>query len=221
MKRYCLCCNKELKSTQEKYCSQNCAVEYGKKQRIQDWKDGKISGLKGKYQISSFVRNYMLEKANCQCERCGWHEVNPVTQKIPLEIHHKDGNYRNNTEENLEVLCPNCHSLTSTYKALNREGRVDREGENRKSLCVDCGIPISSGAIRCRVCEGKRRTSENLEQRVSREELKKLIREKSFEEIGRTYSVSGNAIKKWCKSFNLPFLRKEIKAYTDNEWELI
>ena len=30
---------------------------------------------------------------------------------IPLELHHKDGNRYNNDLENLEILCPNCHSL--------------------------------------------------------------------------------------------------------------
>ena len=53
--------------------------------------------------------------------------MNQFTKKIPLEIHHKDGNYLNNNEDNLELLCPNCHSLTNTYKAANKgNGREDR-----------------------------------------------------------------------------------------------
>ena len=52
---------------------------------------------------------------------------NPTTGKIPLELHHKDGDYSNNDEDNLELLCPNCHSLTATYKnALNHTGRKGR-----------------------------------------------------------------------------------------------
>jgi hypothetical protein len=35
----------------------------------------------------------MLEKAEYKCSKCGWGECNPYTQKIPLEIHHRDGNY--------------------------------------------------------------------------------------------------------------------------------
>ena len=46
---------------------------------------------------------------------------------IPLEIEHIDGNYKNNDESNLILLCPNCHSLTSTYKGANTErGRNSR-----------------------------------------------------------------------------------------------
>lgn len=38
-----------------------------------------------------------------------------------------DGNYKNNREENLILLCPNCHSLTSTYKGANMNyGRKQR-----------------------------------------------------------------------------------------------
>lgn len=40
------------------------------------------------------------------CERCGY-DAEP---KI-LGVHHKDRNRNNNTPENLEMLCPNCHSL--------------------------------------------------------------------------------------------------------------
>lgn len=40
-------------------------------------------------------------------------------ETLPLEVHHKDGNKRNNKLENLEILCPNCHSLTDTYKNKN------------------------------------------------------------------------------------------------------
>ena len=39
-------------------------------------------------------------------------EINPYTRTIPLEIHHKDGNYLHSVEDNLMLLCPNCHSLT-------------------------------------------------------------------------------------------------------------
>ena len=36
-----------------------------------------------------------------------------------------------NKEDNFEVLCPNCHSLTSTYKSLNKgKGRKDRKKYN-------------------------------------------------------------------------------------------
>ena len=68
-----------------------------------------------------------MDKYNQQCSKCGWNKINPFTGRIPLEVHHKDGDYTHNEENNLELLCPNCHSLTSTYKASNKgSGRMAR-----------------------------------------------------------------------------------------------
>lgn len=57
--------------------------------------------------------------------------------------------------------------------------------------------------------------------RPDRNELKELIRTKSFLEIGRLYGVSDNAIRKWCKAENLPHKKTDIKNYSDEEWNLI
>ena len=38
-------------------------------------------------------------------------------------VNHKDRNPTNNSLDNLKLLCPNCHSLTSTYKGANKNGR--------------------------------------------------------------------------------------------------
>jgi hypothetical protein len=62
------------------------------------------------------------------CCKCGWHKINKTSGKIPLEINHIDGDSTNNVESNLELICPNCHSLTSTYRGLNKgHGRKERK----------------------------------------------------------------------------------------------
>lgn len=40
------------------------------------------------------------------CIKCGYSNINA------LEVHHKDKNRENNSIENLEILCANCHTLT-------------------------------------------------------------------------------------------------------------
>ena len=126
-KKYCLNCGKELNyPIQRKYCSINCQHDYNYKEKISKWKNGEISGTV-KTGAADWVIRYIKEKYNNQCCKCGWKEINPRTGRVPVEVHHKDGNYKNNKEENLELLCPNCHYLTTTYKALNcGEGRKDR-----------------------------------------------------------------------------------------------
>jgi 5-methylcytosine-specific restriction endonuclease McrA len=48
-----------------------------------------------------------------ECEMCGISEWRG--SKIVLELHHKDGNRHNNQINNLQILCPNCHSLTPNH----------------------------------------------------------------------------------------------------------
>lgn len=40
-------------------------------------------------------------------------------QPIPLELHHKDGNKNHNELSNYELLCPNCHAFTDSYRGKN------------------------------------------------------------------------------------------------------
>lgn len=47
----------------------------------------------------------------CTCGNTG----NWLNQILILELHHKNGNSKDNRIENLEFLCPNCHALTQTY----------------------------------------------------------------------------------------------------------
>lgn len=124
--KYCLNCGKELNRHQNKYCSSHCQQEFQYKEYIDKWKNGMIDGLSGGYQLSENIRRYIREKFNNKCCECGWDKINPVTGRLPLEVHHIDGNYKNNSEDNLTLLCPNCHSLTENYKALNKNGRKER-----------------------------------------------------------------------------------------------
>lgn len=52
----------------------------------------------------------------------------------------------------------------------------------------------------------------------TREELKRQIRSMSFLKIAKEYGVSDNAIRKWCKKYNLPFRTKDIKSISDDDW---
>ena len=54
---------------------------------------------------------------------------------------------------------------------------------------------------------------------ISREELKFLIRNKTFAEIGRNFNVSDNAVRKWCDKLNLPRTKSLIRTYSDEEWD--
>lgn len=60
----------------------------------------------------------------CRNQACavpgGWAEVNPALGYSPVEVDHVDGDHFNNALGNLRILCPSCHSLTPTFRKLNR-----------------------------------------------------------------------------------------------------
>ena len=76
-----------------------------------------------------FLRAYLVRRLGERCQHCGWNERHPMTGRVPVEVEHIDGRWENNNPNNLTLLCPNCHSLTTTYRALNRgRGRAARLG---------------------------------------------------------------------------------------------
>ena len=117
--KYCLNCGKQLCYNTKKYYSCTYQSEYEYSSYIERWKNGQESGIKGRYEVSNYIRKYLFNKNHSKCQKCGWGEINPVTKLVPLQIHHIDGDCLNNDEKNLELLCPNCHSLTETYGSLN------------------------------------------------------------------------------------------------------
>ena len=119
---YCLNCGKKLTGN-SRFCDCTCYAEYEEKQYIERWKQGIENGVCGKYGVSRHIKRYLFAKYNNHCQCCGWGEKSMYTQSVPLQVHHIDGDCLNNREDNLQLLCPNCHSLTENYGRLNKNGK--------------------------------------------------------------------------------------------------
>ena len=118
----CLNCSGPIGAKSSKYCSNRCQFDHQYKEYIRRWKAGLESGRTGRtsLQLSRYIKRYLVEKYGEECCKCGWNKRHPVTGRVPLEANHINGNAEDNRESNLELLCPNCHSLTANFRFLNK-----------------------------------------------------------------------------------------------------
>lgn len=78
-------------------------------------------------------RAYLLRTRPHQCQYPGCGITEWLGAPTPLEMDHVDGDSDNNTEENLRLVCPNCHALTPTHKGKNRgNGRTRQRIKNQR-----------------------------------------------------------------------------------------
>ena len=76
--------------------------------------------VEGKQVQSNTLRRRLIKEGVLphQCNRCGITEWNGLP--TPIELEHIDGDHHNNELSNLELLCPNCHAQTATYRGKNK-----------------------------------------------------------------------------------------------------
>ena len=183
-------------------------------------------------------RKELRDLFDSKCCLCGFDEV-----QAALEFHHvvpeeksfgifssKASTY--SLERQIEevrkciLVCANCHrgihnniyEIPINWKNFLNKDKVNALLEQKqpiKNFCVDCGKEVYNRSLRCLDCSRKQRRKT---ERPLKDKLKMLIRTKSFNELGRKYGVSSNTVKKWCKQYSLPYTKKQINSYTDEEW---
>jgi hypothetical protein len=118
-------CGRFVTSGRKKYCCFACQQDYQFKIRCLALE----AGLHKTFSSNRFIRKYLVSRFGERCFRCGWNARHALTGRVPVEVEHIDGNWQNNHPSNLTLICPNCHSLTSTFRGLNRgKGRPYRLG---------------------------------------------------------------------------------------------
>ena len=125
-------CGAETARQGYKYCSNVCQQEFQYQLFIKRWKKGEETGVRNIGVVSKHIKKFLRRKYNNECCICGWAEVNKKSGLVPLVADHIDGNWQNNDESNLRLICPNCDSLSPTYAALNKgSGRKQRVASKR------------------------------------------------------------------------------------------
>lgn len=113
-KKYWSSLSIEEKDEKYKLLSEIALEKYSQSIMIEDWE---VLGIQSK-------RLRVILEQNGKCNKCGishWNE-----KRITLEYENIDGNNKNNARNNVEALCPNCHSQTKTWR-----GRKNGIGQKR------------------------------------------------------------------------------------------
>lgn len=119
-------------------------------------------------------------------------------KKLSLQLEHKNGTSNDDRLENLEFLCPNCHSQTDTFAG---------KSQKKYYFCKTCGNPAKgySENDECGKCSGIRKRKYN---RPNKEELEKSISEKPMKKVAEQFGVkSDNTIRKWCQEYNIDWVK--------------
>ena len=93
-----------------------------------------LEGLHSQYQTFKLKIRLIEESIfEDKCSICGWCQKPDGAKFTPCELDHKDGNPTNHKLANLQIICPNCHSLTKSYRF--RRGKTNEvEHREEKSL---------------------------------------------------------------------------------------
>ena len=148
------------------------------------------------------IKSNILED---KCSECGLGNI-WNNKSIALQLDHINGDHTDNRIENLRILCPNCHSQTSTFcKNKKRNVLVKEDNEDKKiiepinqiKICPDCNGKKTARAIRCKNCRYVK--SRKVKDRPSIETLQKEVEETSYVSVANKYGVADNTIRGWLR----------------------
>ena len=88
---------------------------------------------KSKFHSGKILKRLLVEYFNVEykCDECGI--IDWLGQPLTLELHHKDGDKYNNEVKNLQILCPNCHALTSNFRNKKRKCPSGGTGDTQQT----------------------------------------------------------------------------------------
>jgi Zn finger protein HypA/HybF involved in hydrogenase expression len=132
-----------------------------------------------------------------KCSKCG-QEPFWNGEILVLQMDHINGNHRDNRLENLRMLCPNCHTQTSTYGSKNKTMKT-----MPIKYCL-CGKQINKKATSCRSCAGKI-SHPNKINWPTEKDLLKMVSESNYTQVAKNLGVSDVAVRKRIK-----FLKKNF-----------
>lgn len=171
-----------------------------------------------KKQLISFKKQCLEYKNQYCCTKCGYDK-----NITALDFHHREKSEKDFTIssskklqitqeikdelDKCDVVCSNCHREIHSNLSYDFNPKILKPREN--PICLDCGKECTYGASRCLDCQKTERRLNIPKIEQITEDIKNLI---YLEAIGRKYSVTGNCVRKWIKSYGLYDYYKKNKS---------
>lgn len=123
------------------------------------------------------------------------------------QVHHLDGNRGNNRLENLVVISQGHH--VRIHKWMERSG-IDNAPYEKYPSCEHCNMTLQYRQIKFCSTECELTVRRSRSNKPSKEELSELSTHLPFTKIGTMFGVSDNAVRKWCKSYEIPYRKTDM-----------
>ena len=180
---------------------------------IDHWSNGRNwnKGLQLKswenYSTVACIKKHLIKILGHKCENCLisiWYDF-----PICLEVHHIDGDRTNNKLENLQLLCPNCHSMTDNWRGKkNAPGQIPTD-----TLRILSPLPLAVGLRERKIKIKKEKIIKPKKEKPPKTPyipptktnwpdtltLEKMISSQSIRSIAKQLGVSDNAVRYMAK----------------------
>ena len=146
-----------------------------------------------------------------KCEKCG-NSGEWMGQKMTLELHHINGDHFDNRLENLQILCPNCHSITDNYRRRKTINYKDipkcRERNGYICKCLYCGDEFKADREFRKFCSLDHyrkytKTMKSSHLLIKDEIIKNMDNFSNISDIAKKVNVSRTTIRKFLKEMGI------------------
>lgn len=111
---------------------------------------------------------------------------------------------------------PALYSIDQIYNT--DDGTILYKQKERVHYCKMCGVKIYAGNNYCKQCWSLLQRKSD---RPDPLELARMIKETSIAQVGKKFGVSSSTITKWCKSYDMPYLKNEIISWYNDKMGIV
>lgn len=168
------------------------------------------------YSHTSQIRERLIKEGikERKCEKCKNTEW--LGEPIKLELNHINGVNDDHRLDNLEILCPNCHSITPNFGSKNRISFRRKKQQEEYDVHKN-DIPLAIKTIFCKNCNKEFESKSSVKfcskgcykefRSKSIPKLEELLeafdKHRYFVKVAEHFGVSDNAVRKWCVFYDL------------------